>query len=241
MFATACNDEVSGSTTACRALLAQMAAKRVAMLASWLPKKGGQPRMLALSPQLEARDAHGAVDLPHGFHVTSLPYAGDFRQVPLAPCAAEPPAEAVDAARELIGALSAEYAPRPNPLLAHFYARLEAAALNEPAPTTADETLPDEAAMLKRARGQVERFKAAAYGEEYDPEAGVKKARPPKAALPATAEEWRALAATAGGLDGLTCDVLRGYCTARKLKKGGSKKELVERVAEHIADDAGEE
>ena len=237
-FATASNEVASGSAGACRALITQMAAKRVAMVASWV-SKGGQPRLLALSPQLERRApraAGGIVELPFGFHVARLPYSDDLRDVPLAVSRAAPSAEAVDAAREVVRALGVEYEPKPSPVLAHFYTALEAAALNEAPQAVVDATLPDEERALKRAREQVERLRGAAYGDEYDPDAGAKKKRPPKAAVPETDDEWRALASSAGALDALNADALKGYCEQHGLKKSGKKSDLVARVAAHVAD-----
>lgn len=237
IFATPSNDVVAGSTTACRALIEQMAAKGVAMLACWV--SGSQPRMLALTAQLEVRGAAGTVELPYGFNVSRLPFGADFRHVDPPAFRAEPTAEQVDAAKDLIRAvgIAPQYTPRPNPALANYYAKVEAGALNEPAPEITDLTLPDESAIRERAAAEIERFRNEVYGEDYDPEGGVgsKRKKAPKAAQPETAEEWRTLAAAPGGLDSLTNDALKGYCETHKLKKGGKKSDLVARVAEHIA------
>lgn len=238
IFATADSHSVAGSAVALRALVQTMAAKEVVMIAAWVAK-GSAPRLLALAPQLEARSPNGTVLRPLGLVATPLPYADDIREPPLVACAAPPRAEAVDAARAVVRALRCEYEPRPSPVLATFYAALEKAALKDTSgDATPDQTLPD-AALLAGGADAICVLRDVVFGEEYvEPTEGGGARQAPKrakASAPDSEEDWRALADLDGGLEGLTADVLRGFCEGHSLAKGGAKPVLCKRIRESFA------
>jgi len=240
-FATGCNDDVIGSTTAVRALVEAMAKKEVIMIVGWVFKTN-KPSLIALSPQLEVRGSDGRVSLPLGFNAWKLPFADDIRDVSIPPVGSAPSPEALDAARELVAKLSTNYDPKPSPVAKQYWAALEAAALFDDfnPEGLVDETLPNKK-LFAAAETELERFKLAIFGENYvEPVDGKRKAagsggaaKKQKTALPTTIEEWTELA-KAGGLEGLTMDALKTYCGEQGLSKSGKKAELVQKILEHL-------
>jgi len=250
-FAVADETRLTGSEAALGALLEAMRRRGQMGLAA---QSARRPSLVAMLPQAEVRGARGEVVLPEGLHLITLPWADDFRELPVPVVRADAPAAAdlESAAGALVEALSGPYAPPNNPVLDAFWTALEAKALQlteKEAGKVEDGTLPDPARWAAAAPA-AQCFWRACFGDADPGEAESRKraaggssrgaAKVPKAGPPETAEGWAALAAQPGALEGFTVPQLKAGCALLSAAgagvdiKGKTKKaDIVEALRAH--------
>ena len=194
-----------------------------------------------------------------GMHVLQLPYRDDIRlgiDAAVLPYMTAPPPdeEAAAAAKDVLSGVNLETfllsETLPNPSLQHFHAKLEELGIDAydvvtdavaPPPQheyTVDGTLPQVSCFP---RAHLARFSAALGGLEPDAPrcgdgggaktTGVKRKAPDDADACAAAEVLAK--SQAGQLAGATVDQLKSNCRANGLTLGGTKADLVQRVADH--------
>ena len=256
-------ERLPGSTQAMAALVQSMAAKGKIGIARFAKGRVGEPRLVALLPQLlELDDAASAgaslksdggaarTKLPCGLHVIPLPYAEEVRSIakPRALTANEFTEEQLASARALVTALKLPPEKSPigtviNPAAASHYEYLEMMALNVPgaaAPTVVDGTLPD-VAWLEQSGAQIAAFREAyELAREAEADAGTAKRqrtsaapKAEKAAPPSSLAEWIA-SHVAGRLSELTNPLLKEFCKSHGLAVGGKKDDLLARISDFL-------
>jgi len=246
-------ERVAGSGAAMAALVHSMHAKQKMAIARMRKGKQGQPRLVALLPQLpEASSATAPMGLPCGLHVIPLPFAEDIRSITKPPALPEhdfSPSQ-LDAARELVRALQLPPGTSPlgtirNPATYTHFTYLQTLALNVPGAViepTVDGTLPD-AAWLAESQPQLQAFQEAFSLPGVDEFAaseggGAKRQRTAtggsgcaKPVIPTTLAEWIS-AHLKDQVRTLTMPTLKEFCKANALPVGGKKDDLVARVGD---------
>jgi ATP-dependent DNA helicase 2 subunit 1 len=76
MFIYPDEETISGSTSLFTHLLERLFVAKKVAICRLIPRKNGQPRLVALIPQWNE------LDIPDGFHVIPLPFADDKRKIP---------------------------------------------------------------------------------------------------------------------------------------------------------------
>jgi hypothetical protein len=145
--------KIIGSTKVFNALLAETAEAGLAILGICQTTTRGVPRLVAAFPQEEIADTHGEIVQPGGFIVTRLPYMDDLRKPRLDEpllVRAEENSPVVEAAKDVVRALSSRYEPTnfDNPAIQKFYTNLEALAKIYSTDQTATEWDPSSDTLL---------------------------------------------------------------------------------------------
>lgn len=238
---------VAGSTVLFTSLLDRMIKLDKIAIVNIVARSNASCRFAALLPSEEKIDAEGIQVFPPGFHVITLPFCEDIRDVDV-PKTSEVPENLVDKAKALVEKLRIRFDARnfENPVLQSHYSTLYALALDkteEEIPEVVDLLVPDELGMSKFS-DQFAEFKSEAFPDDYEPQFKSPKKRkrsdslvdtPKKKNKAIDLDEWKKLVAT-GGIQKASVSELREYCSASGLRNYSKlkKKELVDMVTEHI-------
>ncbi|CAL8097791.1 unnamed protein product [Calicophoron daubneyi] len=231
---------IRGSRAWFSTLLESCLRREVMAICVYVQRKGLAPRLVALLPQAEKKDEDEVQLLPPGFHVIFLPYADDFRSLDL-PTHELASDQQVEVAKSLVRKLMVPFDPQQisNPNLQRYYAILEALALNrEAAEDVADHTMPNLAAIKRRAGDEIDAFKQICHLDELSP---TKKSKIPGKSAPRSKtdaeldeDELRKLAES-GGLAKLTVVMLRHALKILNLVPLGNRKsELVDQITKYF-------
>jgi len=234
---------IEGSTTVFSALLKKCLDRNVVPICRYIARRNTPPRFVALLPQeevLEDREDDTKVQqTPPGFHVVFLPYADDIRKVNFEENLPTATADQVNKAKDIVKALRFQYKPNSleNPALQHYYSNLEAMALDRDKPEEiTDQTLPNDALMVKRAGKHIQEFKDLVFPAGYT--AGPKRKAPGAAGGPAKKPKPEPTdinieqEAKAGRLEKLTVAALRECAKNLKLPGTGKKADLIDAINE---------
>ncbi|RMZ91020.1 hypothetical protein DV736_g1735, partial [Chaetothyriales sp. CBS 134916] len=267
-------EDYVGSTRVYSALYQKLSKSSIFGVCWFIPRRNAVPVMAALVPTLPALEVEdrpnpagtSATGAPQGLHLIPLPYADDIRQNP--PSVRDEPVRAsdalVEAMRPIIQQLNLPkgmYDPSryPNPSLQWHYRILQALALEEDIPATAeDKTLPKYKQIDRRIGNE-----AITWGKELESSYKDFIAENPDAAhvgsKRATTNGGRAAQSHAGGqlgekraktdadetvvseeemrelwkkgkIDSLLVGQLKDFCMVKKLGVGGKKTALMERI-----------
>jgi ATP-dependent DNA helicase 2 subunit 1 len=245
-------DSFIGSTRVFSALHQTLLRKQKFALAWYIPRRNAKPRLVALLPGAEERNASGDQEMPPGLWVRPLPFADDIRSAPETHLV-RAPESVIDKMRTVLQNLllpGAAYDPRkyPNPALQWFFRILQALALEEDLPELPeDKTLPKWKQIHKRVGGYV-----VEWGEELESAFAAWEAQNRANLPPTTTGAKRGAASTAGksskkikdedddevGLDDATVRKafekdqlakfkvaeLKSWCAVKGIGKGVSKK-----------------
>ncbi|RUS27445.1 SPOC like C-terminal domain-containing protein [Jimgerdemannia flammicorona] len=245
----------SGSTRVFAALLKKMLELDRIAICSMIRRINTAPRMVALLPQAEVFGDDGGQEKPAGFHVITLPYADDIRDLPTKKTP-EADEEQIEAAKNMIEKLNIRGGYRPenyeNPALQRHYASLQVIALEQDIDENVpDKTLPKVETIHKRVGKLVQVFKEKVWKNE-PPRASVSsvgagkkrkasdegesgKAKKGKAAADTGSLDMKALVAQ-GKVSKCTVPQLKEWLTTVGVKPQGLKADLVALVETYFAE-----
>ncbi|XP_064600054.1 X-ray repair cross-complementing protein 5-like [Liolophura sinensis] len=233
---------ISGSTTLFTGLLRKCLDRDVVPICRYIPRKNSPPYFVALLPQEEEQDERKVQLTPPGFHVIFLPFADDFRKIPVedTPRANE---TQINKAKDMVKKLQFTFSSESfeNPVLQQHWRNIEALALDRDAPEDiTDYTEPDVKRMEKRAGKVMEDFSDLVFPDGYVP--GAKRGGRSgggDAAKKAKLEEAQNLdlkkEAQEGRLGKLTVPVLREFIKREKIQASGTRKaDLIDAINDHF-------
>ncbi|KAL1932484.1 hypothetical protein VTP01DRAFT_8162 [Rhizomucor pusillus] len=136
-----------GSTRTFSALLTAMLQKDRIGYGAFIRRTNALPQIVAIYPQPEVVDHNGAQERPPGFHLIPIPYADDYRKIPILSTPKATP-EQVNIFENMIRSITIKSGYKPaayeNPSLQLHYATLQSLALDqtEEPPPVEDKTMP---------------------------------------------------------------------------------------------------
>ncbi|ORZ24670.1 SPOC like C-terminal domain-containing protein [Absidia repens] len=191
------------------------------------------PRTVALLPQAEKIDDDGVQVAPPGFHLISLPFADDIRNIPIesTPQASD---ELLNSMKTIMNKLfiKSDYDPMDfqNPGLQQHYALLQAVALDEPFEYPEDKTIPKFETINNRTGEDILNFKNLIpnFKRNAD-EISDTGTRSNKRQAPILSVEE---ACRSEKLDKLTVPVLKEWLASKGITAKGNKSNLIAQVGQ---------
>ncbi|CAO3596197.1 unnamed protein product [Absidia cylindrospora] len=233
MFIYPNEKEYEGSTRTFAALLDAALDQDKIAICNLQSRVNTIPRTVALLPQAERFDDDGVQVAPPGFHLISLPFADDIRNIPIesTPQASD---EQLDSMKTIINKLfiKNDYDPMDfqNPGLQQHYALLQAVALDEQFEEPEDKTIPKFDKINNRTGDDILNFKSLIPNfkrnadEISDTGTRSNKRQAPQLSVE---EAWRS-----EKLDKLTVAVLKEWLASKGITARGTKPNLIAQVGQ---------
>lgn len=228
-------NSVKGSKAFFKSLLKKCHEKNVVAVCSFSLSEKSAPRLVCLLPQLSNDNA---VSLD-GFHVVTLPYSDDIREVEIS--SAEATMEQVELSRLMMKKLKFTYDSNcfDNPALQTHYKSLEAMALELPSPQPVqDFTIPDYERISRKAGELLGELHNLVFPPDYNFNPTTK--RPANSSRSTTSKKIRPELTEVEienyvktkQLSKLTVAGLREVCSKLGIKAPSKKQEIISRIEE---------
>ncbi len=255
-------EDYVGSTRVFTALWQKLLKDEKVAIAWCIVRSNANPMLAAIMPSRSQSDEEsGTPFLPAGLWIYPLPFADDMREMKPTGQLAQSSDDLKTQMRTIVQQLQlpkAMYNPTkyPNPSLQWHYKILQALALEEEVPETAeDATAPKYRAISKRAGGYLEEWsetlsseaksatQARALKREADDDDAGRPAKRGKTAADKptgsamTAPQLRT-AIDSGGITKMTVAQLKDIAGTKGLSTAGKKMELVERIEEWVEENS---
>lgn len=235
--------KISGSTTLFTALLKKCLDRDVTPICKYIPGRNFPPKFVALLPQAEEVDEHKVQLTPPGFHVIFLPFADDFRKVPIEEDCPRATEDQINKAKEVVKKLKFTFSSESfeNPVIQNHWRNIEALALERDEPEELqDYTLPAVETITRKAGKVLSEFKDLVYPSDYVPGKKRKAATANAAAKKAKADEMLGemdvkAEAAAGRLGKLTVAVLKDILKKEKINTTATRKnDIIDAINNHF-------
>lgn len=234
---------IKGSTALLATLHTCMIQRKVMGIGELLTKKAATSSFVAIVPQEEEFDESNAQITAPGFLLISLSFDNDFRASPPSPDFDEPSEDVVRAAEELIRHQNLSNSVEiessfSNPVLRSFWNLIESIALKKPLNDINhnDDITLDYDAVMGACGHQILTFEGLLPRDDEIPKAGKKRA--PDHKEDSIEIDWvlkyREDRDGISSFEKLSNHQLRAYLKRFSIKQTGPKRDLINRVKEHI-------